>query len=100
MKNIFQIACFCLLSISSIAQLNLTEVGTLDLNSAHFQGLNDIWGYTDEFGNEYALVGGTKGTSVVDISDPANPVEVFFEPGLESIWRDIKTVGDYAYVTT
>lgn len=100
MKNFFRIACLCLISISSFAQLNLTEVGTLDLNSAHNQGLNDIWGYTDEFGNEYALVGGTKGTSVVDISDPANPVEVFYEPGMESIWRDIKTVGDYAYVTT
>lgn len=75
-------------------------VGQLDLNSLHNQGLNDIWGYTDELGNEYAIVGGTKGTSVVDISDPANPVEVFFEPGLESVWRDIKTVGDYAYVTT
>lgn len=70
------------------------------MNAPHSQGLNDIWGYTDEFGNEYALVGGTKGTSVVDISDPTNPVEIFYEPGMESVWRDLKTVGDYAYVTT
>jgi choice-of-anchor B domain-containing protein len=51
-------------------------------------------------GNEYALVGGTKGTSVVDLSDPTNPIEIFWEPGIESTWRDLKTVGDYAYVTT
>lgn len=100
MHTFLKTALLCLLVFPSFAQLNLTEVGHLDLNTAHDQALNDIWGYTDEQGNEYALVGGTKGTSVVDISDPANPVEVFYEPGMESVWRDIKTVGDYAYVTT
>lgn len=89
-----------LVSPSIFAQLNLTQAGHLDLCTAHDQMLNDVWGYTDELGNEYALVGGTKGTSVVDISDPANPTEIFYEPGMESIWRDLKTWGDYAYVTT
>lgn len=84
----------------SLGQLNMNQVGHLDLNTPHNQGLNDIWGYTDETGKEYALVGGTKGTSVVDISDPSNPVEIFYEPGMESIWRDVKTWGDYAFVTT
>lgn len=92
--------CLCLLTGTSFAQLNLDSVGHIDLHTMHNQRLNDIWGYTDELGNEYALVGGTKGTSVVDISDPTNPVELFYEPGLESTWRDLKTVGDYAYVTT
>jgi len=100
MKYLFVSILLVCISFSSAAQLNLNLLGQLDLNSLHNQGLNDIWGYTDELGNEYALVGGTKGTSVVDISDPANPVEIFFEPGMESVWRDIKTVGDYAYVTT
>ncbi len=92
--------CLCLMAGTSFAQLNLDSIGHLDVHTMHNQRLNDIWGYEDELGNEYALVGGTKGTSVVDISDPANPVEVFFEPGMESVWRDLKTVGDYAYVTT
>ncbi len=39
------------------------------------------------------------GFSVVDVSDPANPVEVYFKSGAGSIWRDIKTWGDYAYVS-
>jgi len=92
--------CLSLITIPAFSQLNMDSVGHIDLNSLHQQGLNDIWGYTDELGNEYALVGGTKGISVVDISDPTNPIEIFWEPGLESIWRDLKTVGDYAYVTT
>lgn len=92
--------CLCFVAGTSFAQLNIDSIGHLDVHTMHNQRLNDIWGYTDEMGNEYALVGGTKGTSVVDISDPSNPVEVFFEPGMESVWRDLKTVGDYAYVTT
>ncbi|MEJ6801376.1 MAG: choice-of-anchor B family protein [Crocinitomicaceae bacterium] len=85
---------------SAFAQLNIDSLSNLDLGGMHNQGLNDIWGYVDEFGNEYAIVGGTKGTSIVDISDPTNPVEVFFEIGLESVWRDCKTYGDFAYITT
>jgi len=87
-------------TFSSLAQLNIDSLGNLDLNTMHNQGLNDIWGYVDELGNEYALVGGTKGTSVVDVTDPSNPIELFYEPGMESVWRDLKTYGDYAYVTT
>lgn len=92
--------CLCLMASTSFSQLNLDSIGHIALHTMHNQRLNDIWGYTDELGNEYALVGGTKGTSVVDITDPTNPIEVFYEPGMESTWRDLKTVGDYAYVTT
>src|SRR5690554_7955083 len=34
------------------------------------------------------------------ISDPQNPTEVYWHVGLTSVWRDIKTHGDFAYVTT
>ena len=61
---------------------------------------NDIWGWADPNGNEYALVGLNDGFSVVNISNPANPVEEFYIPDLNSTWRDIKTWGNYAYVTT
>src|SRR5690606_36974022 len=82
------------------AQLNMNLLGNVDYMTLHDANLNDVWGYTDETGKEYALVGATKGTSVVDVSDPANPQEVFWEPGMESVWRDLKTWGDYAYITT
>ncbi|NOQ72676.1 MAG: choice-of-anchor B family protein [Crocinitomix sp.] len=87
-------------TISGFSQLNMTELGALDIPTIHETGLNDIWGYTDEDGNEYALVGAEDGVSVVDVTNPAAPVEVSWIPGLNSIWRDLKTRGDYAYVTT
>ena len=68
MKNLLTILSLLILSFLGNAQLNIDSIGHLDLNTPHDQGLNDIWGYVDENGNEYALVGGEKGTSVVDIS--------------------------------
>ena len=79
--------------------LNMQELGYLDLVSIHNSDLSDIWGWSN--GNqEYAIVGVNNGTSVVDVTNPANPTEVFYEPGMNSIWRDIKTYNGYAYVTT
>ncbi|MFI5236939.1 MAG: hypothetical protein ACHQLA_03275, partial [Ignavibacteriales bacterium] len=36
---------------------------------------SNIWGYVDELGNEYALIGHNEGTSIINITDPVNPVE-------------------------
>lgn len=77
------------------AQLNTELVGRLEYE----QEANDIWGWVAEDGTEYALVGTQIGTSVVSLSDPSNPVEVGFIEGPSSTWRDIKTWGNYAYVT-
>tara|TARA_B100000579_G_scaffold219079_1_gene179156 strand:- start:2403 stop:4316 length:1914 start_codon:yes stop_codon:yes gene_type:complete len=59
--------------------------------------INDIWGYATE-NNEYALVGTNEGFSVIDITLPESPIELFFIEGEETIWRDIKTWQNYAYV--
>lgn len=77
------------------AQLNVSYVGDITYN----QNLSDIWGYTSPDGDEYALVGVFNGVSVVDLSDPSNPTEIFFFAGANSTWRDIKTWDEYAYVT-
>lgn len=61
--------------------------------------LSDVWGYADEEGNEYALVGKYDGVSIVDVTDPQNMTEVYAVPGNTSIWRDLKTWNDHAYVT-
>lgn len=84
------------LSQSQPQDFNLTSVGQL----SYQQELNDIWGYVDEFTTEYALVGTRTGTSIVGLANPANPIELLFIPGATSVWRDLKTWGDYAYVTT
>ncbi len=61
--------------------------------------LNDVWGYVDEQGAEYALVGTFTGVSIVSLLDSKNPEELFFIPGINSIWRDIKTYESIAYVS-
>jgi choice-of-anchor B domain-containing protein len=89
------------------AQTNIALLGHLDYGSLRSSDLSNLWGYADEEGNEYALVGvngsggpDSGGLSVVDVTDPANPVEVFFAPAPPSIWREVKVWGDHAYVTT
>lgn len=84
----------------SIAQLNVDSLSHIDYQALHNANLNDVWAYVDELGNEYAIVGTTKGTSIVNVTNPAAPFEVFWTPGSSSIWRDPCVYGDYAYVTT
>lgn len=75
---------------------NLNLVGSLNYPGTE---CNDVWGYADSTGREYALVGLQNGFSVVDISDPSNPTESFFIAGAQSIWRDIKVWDHYAFIT-
>jgi len=95
MKRTFLLSALLIYWISFYAQMNVELLGHLAYN----QNLSDVWGYVDEEGNEYALVGVYNGFSVVNVTDPQNPEEVYFKPGPNSIWRDIKTWGDYAYVS-
>lgn len=95
MKNYLFSLTLLLTATLAFGQLNMEELGKL----TYTDELSDVWGYVDENGNEYALVGVYDGFSVVDVTDPANPQEVYFKPGAGSIWRDIKTWGDYAYVS-
>lgn len=64
------------------------------------QNLSGSWGWNDTINNkEYALVGTTKGLSIVDITTPSNPVEVKFINGKQGTWRECQTYGHYAYIT-
>ena len=60
--------------------------------------LSDVWGYTDKNGQEYALVGLENGTSILDLSEPREPVEVARIPGGVSFWKDIKTYENRAFI--
>lgn len=70
------------------------------VNSYPAAGYNDCWGYTGPDGREYALLGVQTGTSILDITDTDNIVEVAFIPSATSLWKDIKTYQHYAYVVT
>ena len=62
---------------------------------------SDIWGWANpQTEEEYALVGLNDGFSCVDVSDPLNPVEKFYISDINSTWRDVKTWGNFAYITT
>ena len=62
--------------------------------------LANIGGYVDSLGNEYALVGTNTGLSIVNVTNPDNPVLSFEVNGITSIWREVKTWQGFAYVTT
>lgn len=96
MKNLLALIVL-FFSIHAFSQSNygLNLLGSL----SYQQSLNDIWGWTSPQGTEYALVGTTTGFSIVNISNPAAPFERAFIPGPTSVWRDIKTWGNFAYVT-
>ena len=88
---------FCLFLLfvftaKSQQSLNINLLSNLDYNN----DLSDVWGYANDAG-EYALVGVYNGISVVDVTNPYNPVELGFFPGPESIWRDLKTWENYLY---
>ena len=94
--QLFALLFICLLSTNTITAQN-----ELVLKSSYQypETLNDIWGYADATGNEYALVGLVNGVSIVDVTDPENPVDLFFIEGIRSTWRDLKTIPEgYAYV--
>ena len=69
--------------------------------SENISDFNDIWGYQNEDGVRYALMGGWDGTYIVDIStNPSSPELVSFIPGSTSSHRDIKSHGNYIYIGT
>ena len=69
--------------------------------SENISDFNDIWGYENEDGVRYALMGGWDGTYIVDIStNPSSPELVSFIPGSTSSHRDIKSHGNYIYIGT
>lgn len=90
----YTIICYCSVS----AQYNLTFASEF-IYPDTIQ-MSGCWGYNSPDGKEYALVGTSYGTSIVDITNPSTPNQLFFVPGPQSTWREIKTWDNHAYVTT
>src|SRR6187551_2274 len=90
---------FCVFFIfhTASAQLNVAFRSQMS-----FPGIasSNIWGYVDSLNNEYALVGTADGVRIIDVTNPAVPVQRFAVTGNTSSWREIKTWGKYAFVTT
>ena len=87
------------------AQIALNEFSSRPVSAAN------VWGFVDLNDNrEYAVIGLSNGTAVVEVTDPANPREVATIAGNPSSWREIKIYQEFhvptnrfrafAYVTT
>lgn len=75
---------------------NMTVVGHL----APPTGLiADVQAYVAPNNAEYALMGHEGGVTIVSLADPSQPVAIHEIPGVVTIWREIETHGEYAYVT-
>ena len=99
-----KLAIFCgvilIINVSQTFSQNVELLGSLNPYSS--LNYSDVWGYTTD-GREYALLGVTGGTSVIDVTDPTTPAEVDFIPGPLAPpyeWRDIKTHLNYVYIVS
>lgn len=76
--------------------VNCQLLGHLDPYTSY----NDVWGYVAPNGEEFALLGATTGCVVVNCTNPAAPVQTGYFPWATSTWRDMRTYGHYAYVSS
>ena len=99
-KIIFSALLVTVFFVSGLAQTNFNVQFRSQLPYGATVELSNIWGYVDSLGNEYALVGAQNGLSIVDVTNPANPIVKFTVAGTNSFWREVQVRGKYAYVTT
>jgi len=79
----------------------LSFVSLTSLGSSSKADGNDIWGYTNSLGEMFAITGQTDGASIVDVTDPVNPIVLCFIPShisTNTIWRDMKVIDNIAYI--
>ncbi len=99
MKQLLLLTALLLSNLILGQNINISELGYFPYDDMEGETkLSDVWGYVDANENEYAIVGLINGTSILDVTDPSNISEVVRIPGPSTIWRDMKTYGDYAYV--
>lgn len=66
----------------------------------HNELSNDVWGYVDAMGTEYAIVGTRSSTKIYSLESPDKPILRKSIPGVSSIWRDFKSFGTFIYATS
>ena len=100
MKKIILLSSICILQFTfcNSQNFNLTLSSTYTYSTGTIANIGGWKSPTD--GKEYALVGAHTGLSIVDVTNPAAPVQITLIPGPSSLWREVKTYGNYAYVTT
>ncbi|GAB7255792.1 choice-of-anchor B family protein [uncultured Polaribacter sp.] len=80
----------------------LTHITLDEIAGENTQG-NDSWGWVDPVtNNEYAIICTNKGTSFIDITNPADAKIIgFLKTRTEnSLWRDVKVYNDFAFIVS
>jgi choice-of-anchor B domain-containing protein len=86
-----------LLRLSAVAQnSNVVLLGNVPFPG---QTLASVCGYAAG-GKEYALCCASKGLTIVDVSNPSNPIQILQIPGVQSTWREVAVYRNFAYVVT
>jgi len=88
-------------NINLMSFLNLATFASPNKCNGAIPTASDAWGWIDN-GREFALVGLSNGAGFVEITDPLNPVYIgilLSHTGC-SMWRNIKTYGNYAFVVS
>ena len=86
------------------AQTPMTLLANWDDNTLPVKSdlsYNDCWGYAAANNREYAILGSLEKVLFFEVTSPATmtaPIATFTN-GANSIWRDFKTYGHYAYAT-
>jgi choice-of-anchor B domain-containing protein len=80
-------------NVTLMSQLPLASIGGGSTG-------NDCWGYTSPSGREYAIIGTSDDTVFVEVTDPGNAQVIEIISGPNSLWRDVKTYGQYAYAVS
>lgn len=88
------------LNIDLLAHLSVDDLGGDEAGGVL---VNDLWGWTSPTtGKEYVLIGLYDRTAFVDISQPEMPILVgdlpTVTPGVISLYRSMKTWGNYAFI--
>ena len=95
MKIIYTLTLFAFVLLGNAQEnFNVTLLSNVNVGNES----NDIWGYVDGNGIEYAVIGTVANTQVFSLEDPSNPILRYTVAGATSIWRDIKSYGNYLYV--
>ena len=100
MKSMYQIV-LLLLAVVAFLPLNAQNQNIVFRSKMSFpnQTIANVCGYADN-GREYALLGGSLGLIIVDVTNPDLPVQITQIPGPNNLWKEIKTFSHYAYTVT
>ncbi len=100
MKNFTLVFFLSIIASFGFAQerYNITELANVDFTAGNTEEGNDVWGYVDDSGLEYAIIGSTQATYIYSLENSASPVLRARIPGTLSTWRDIKDHNQYLYV--